>query len=52
LLLLVAAAGLATAGRPELAAVFAAVVVIDWVATVLLGPAALEAFGSSTAARR
>lgn len=52
ILLLVAAVGLAAAGRPQLAVVFAAVVIIDWLATVVIGPDALEAFRSSAASRR
>ena len=52
ILLLVAAVGLAAAGQPQLAVIFAAVVIIDWLATVVIGPDALEAFRSSTASRR
>ena len=51
-LLLMAAGGLAAAGQPGLAVVFAAVVVIDWLATVVIGPDALRALRPSTAPRR
>ena len=51
-LLLMAAGGLAAAGQPGLGVVFAAVVVIDWLATVVIGPDALRALRPSTAPRR
>jgi hypothetical protein len=52
-LLLVGIAGaLATVGEPRLAAIFAAVVVIDWVAMAVLRPPEIEAFVSSSGARR
>ena len=51
-LLLVAAGGLAAAGQTGLAVVFAAVVVIDWLATVVIGPDAMRALRPSTAPRR
>lgn len=51
-LLLVAAAGLAVAGEPALAMVFAAVIVMDWVAIVVVGADASQALRSSTASRR
>lgn len=51
-LLLVTAGGLAAAGQPGLAVAFAAVVVIEWLATVVIGPDALEALRPSTAQRR
>ncbi len=51
-LLLVAAAGLAVAGEPGLAMVFAAVIVMDWVAIVVVGADASQALRSSTASRR
>ena len=49
-LLLVAAGGFA-AGEPRLAVLFAAVVVIDWLAMVVLGPSALEAVRPPATAR-
>ena len=51
-LLLVTAGGLAAAGQPGLAVVFAAVVVIDWLATVVIGSDALQALRPSAAPRR
>jgi len=51
-LLLVAAGGLAAAGQPRLAIVFAAFIVIDWLAMVVIGPDASQALRSSTASRR
>ena len=51
-LLLVAAAGLAFAGQPQLALVFAVVVVSDWLALVVIGPDASQALRSSAAASR
>jgi Protein of unknown function (DUF2568) len=51
-LLLVAAGGVAAAGEPTLAMVFAAVIVIDWLAMVVIGPDASQALRSSTASRR
>ena len=51
-LLLVSAAGLAAAGQPRLALIFGAVVVVDWIAMVALGPDAGQAIRSSTASRR
>ena len=52
-LLLVAAAGLAVAGQPQLALVFAVVVVSDWLALVVMGPDASQALlSSATASRR
>jgi uncharacterized protein DUF2568 len=51
-LLLLAAGALAAAGQPTLALVFAAVVVIDWFALVVLGPAAVEAVRPTTAVGR
>lgn len=51
-LLLVAAGGLAAAGEPTLATVFAAVIVIDWLAIVVIGPDASQALRSSTASHR
>jgi len=51
-LLLVAAAGLAAGGQPRAALIFAAVVVMDWIALVVLGSDAREAFGSTAASRR
>lgn len=52
ILLLVAAAGLASAGQPRLAIVFAAVIVIDWLAIVVIGHDAVQALRPSTASRR
>jgi len=40
--LLLAAAALAVAGQPGLAVVFAAVVVIDWLIMIALGPSAVD----------
>lgn len=51
-LLLLAAAGLATAGRPQLALIFAAIVIVDWVAMVTIGQDAGQALRSSSASRR
>ena len=51
-LLLVAAAGLAAAGQPQLALVFAVVVVSDWLALVVMGPDASQALRSSATASR
>ena len=51
-LLLLAAGGLAAAGEPRLAVVFAAVVVIDWLAMVALGPGAVDRLSAATATRR
>ncbi|HET9083281.1 MAG TPA: YrdB family protein [Candidatus Limnocylindrales bacterium] len=51
-LLLVAAGGLAAVGEPTLAMVFAAVIVIDWVAMVVIGPDASQALRPSAASRR
>ena len=52
-LLLVAAAGLAVAGQPQLALVFAAVMVSDWLALVVTGPDASQALRSwANASRR
>ena len=51
-LLLLAATGLAAAGQPTLAVGFAAAVLIDWLAMVALGPAAVERLSTSAATRR
>jgi hypothetical protein len=51
-LLLVAAGGLAVAGQPTLGAAFSAVIVIDWVAIVIIGPDASQALRLSAASRR
>ena len=51
-LLLVAAAGLAAAGRPTLAVVFATVVVFDWLAIAVIAPDASQALRSPAASRR
>jgi hypothetical protein len=51
-LLLVVAGGLASAGRPSLAVVFAVVIVIDWLAIVVIGPEASQALRPTTASRR
>jgi len=51
-LLLVAAAGLAAAGQPQLALVFAVVIVVDWLALVVIAPDAHQALRSSAAASR
>ena len=51
-LLLVVSAGLVAAGQPGFAIAFAAVVIIDQVAMVVLDPSAIDAVGLSTAARR
>ena len=51
-LALVAAAGLAVAGQPQLALVFAVVVVSDWLVLVVIGPDASQALRSSAAASR
>ena len=51
-LLLVASGALAVAGEPALATVFAAVIVIDWIAIVVIGQEASQALRSSTASRR
>ena len=51
-LLLVAAAGLAVAGQPQLALVFAVVIVVDWLALVVIAPDAHQALRSSAAGSR
>ena len=51
-LLLVAAAGLAAAGQPQLALVFAVVIVVDWLALVVIAPDAHQALRSSAAGSR
>ena len=51
-LLLVAAAGLAVAGQPRLAVVFAVVIVVDWLALVVIAPDAYRALRSSATASR
>ena len=51
-LLLVAAAGLAAAGQPQLALVFAVVIVGDWLALVVIAPDAHQALRSSAAGSR
>lgn len=51
-LLLLAAGGLAAAGQPTLAVAFAAAVLIDWLAMVALGPAAVDRLSTSAATRR
>ena len=51
-LLLLAAGGLAAAGEPRFAVVFASVVVIDWLAMVALGPGTVDRLSMSTATRR
>ena len=51
-LLLVAAAGLAAAGQPQLALVFAVVIVVDWLALVVIAPDAYQALRSSAAGSR
>ena len=51
-LLLVAAAGLAVAGQPALAVVFAAVVVADWLVIVVIGPDVSQALRPSAASRQ
>jgi hypothetical protein len=50
--LLVAAAGLAAAGQPQLALVFAVVIVVDWLALVVIAPDAHQALRSSAAGSR
>jgi hypothetical protein len=51
-LLLVAAIGVAAAGRPDLAVAFAAIVAIDWLALVAIGPDVSQALRSPAASRR
>ena len=51
-LLVVAAAGLAVAGQPRLALIFAVVVIVDWLALVVIGPGASQALRSSVAPSR
>ena len=51
-LLLVAAAGLAVAGQPQIAIVFAVVIVVDWLALVVIAPDAYRALRSSATASR
>lgn len=48
-LLLLAAGALAVAGQPGLAVAFAAVVVIDWLILIVIGPSAVDAVRPSAA---
>ncbi len=51
-LLLLATGALGAAGQPTVALVLAAVVVIDWLAMIVLGPAAIEAIRPTAAVGR
>jgi hypothetical protein len=51
-LLLLAAGALGVAGQPTVALVFGTVVVIDWLAMVVLGPAAVDAVRPTAAVGR
>jgi Protein of unknown function (DUF2568) len=50
--LLLAAGALAIAGQPVLALAFAAIVVVDWLALVVLGPEAIEVVRPTAARSR